>query len=103
MQLRYVRDKMNMNVGVALLPQRSHFVQNYLNTLVDTVRTVTNISPTLNMRYRFNQQTNLQVTMRGQTQQPSITQLLEIYDDTDPLNINCKLPDDAPSEDRYRR
>ena len=25
--------------------------------------------------------------MRGQTQQPSITQLLEIYDDTNPLNI----------------
>ena len=51
-QLRYVRDKMNMNVGVALLPERSHFVQNYLNTLVDTVRTVTNISPTLNMHAR---------------------------------------------------
>ena len=96
-QLRYVRDKMNMNVGVALLPERSHFVQNYLNTLVDTVRTVTNISPTLNMRYRFNQQTNLQVTMRGQTQQPSITQLLEIYDDTDPLNINVGNPGLKPS------
>ena len=96
-QLRYVRDKMNMNVGVALLPERSHFVQNYLNTLVDTVRTVTNISPTLNMRYRFNQQTNLQVTMRGQTQQPSITQLLEIYDDTDPFNINVGNPGLKPS------
>ena len=86
-QLRYVRDKMNMNVGLSILPQRSHFIQQYLGRPVDTVRTVTNMSPTLNMRYRFNQQTNLQVTFRGQTQQPSITQLLEIYDDTNPLNI----------------
>lgn len=87
-QLRYVREKYNVNLGVQAQPERSHFVQQYLGKPVDTVRTVTNVSPTLNLRYRFNQQTNLQVTFRGQTQQPSITQLLEIYDDTNPLNIS---------------
>ena len=87
-QLRLVREKYNLNVGVQAQPERSHFVQQYLGKPVDTVRTVTNVSPTLNLRYRFNQQTNLQVTFRGQTQQPSITQLLEIYDDTNPLNIS---------------
>lgn len=87
-QLRLVREKYNLNVGVQARPQRSHFIQQYLGHPVDTVRTVTNFSPTLNLRYRFNQQTNLQVNFRGQTQQPSITQLLEIYDDTNPLNIS---------------
>ena len=87
-QLRLVREKYNLNVGVQAQPERSHFVQQYLGTPVDTVRTVTNVSPTLNLRYRFNQQTNLQVNFRGQTQQPNITQLLEIYDDTNPLNIS---------------
>ena len=87
-QLRLVREKYNLNVGMNVQPQRSHFIQQYLGTPVDTVRTVTNLSPTLNLRYRFNQQTNLQVNLRGQTQQPSITQLLEIYDDTNPLNIS---------------
>ena len=96
-QLRYVRDKMNMNVGVSLMPQRSHFIQEYLGYPVDTVRTVTNISPTLNLRYRFNQQTNLQVQFRGQTQQPNITQLLEIYDDTNPLNITTGNPGLMPA------
>ncbi len=96
-QLRYVRDKINMNVGVSVLPQRSHFIQEYLGYPVDTVRTVTNISPTLNLRYRFNQQTNLQVQFRGQTQQPSITQLLEIYDDTNPLNITTGNPGLEPA------
>ena len=97
LQLRVVREKYNMNVGVSLQPQHSHFVQQYLGVPVDTIRTVTNISPTLNMRYRFNQQTNLQVTFRGSTSQPSITQLLDIYDDTNPLSINMGNPGLKPS------
>ena len=88
LQLRLVLEKINLNVGVSAQPERSHFIQQYLGQPVDTIRTVTNVSPTMNLRYRFNQQTNLQVQFRGQTQQPSITQLLEIYDDTNPLNIS---------------
>ena len=96
-QLRYVREKINMNVGINVQPQKSHYIQQYLGVPVDTVRTVTNLSPTLNMRYRFNQQTNLQVQLRGQTQQPSITQLLDIYDDTNPLSISMGNPGLKPS------
>jgi len=97
MQFRFVREKYNMNVGFNVQPQRTHFVQQYLGVPVDTVRKVTNVSPTLNMRYRFNQQTNLQVRFRGSTSQPSITQLLEIYDDTNPLSINIGNPGLKPS------
>ena len=96
-QLRFVREKYNMNVGVSIQPQRSHYIQQYLGLPVDTVRTVANMSPTLNWRYRPNQQTNLQVTLRGNTQQPSITQLLDIYDDTNPLNITMGNPGLKPS------
>ena len=72
-------------------------MQQYLGVPVDTVRNVTNISPTLNLRYRFNQWTNLQVQFRGQTRQPSITQLLDIYDDTNPLSISMGNPGLKPS------
>ena len=96
-QLRFVRDKLNMNLGVSAQPQHSHYIQQYLGVPIDTVRTVTNFSPTLNMRYRFNQQTNLQVTFRGNTSQPSITQLLDIYDDTNPLSISMGNPGLKPS------
>ena len=96
-QLRMVREKLNMNLGVSIQPQRSHYIQQYLGVPIDTVRTVTNLSPTLNLRYRFNQQTNLQVTLRGNTSQPSITQLLDIYDDTNPLNISMGNPGLKPS------
>ncbi len=97
LQLRLVHNKLNMNVGVSAQPQRSHYIQQYLGRPVDTVRTVTNYTPTLNMRYRFTQQSNLQVTLRGQTQQPSITQLLNIYDDTNPLSITMGNPGLKPS------
>ena len=96
-QLRFVREKYNMNIGVNIQPQKSHYIQQYLGYPVDTVRTVTNLSPTLNLRYRFNQQTNLQVQLRGQTQQPNITQLLDIYDDTNPLSISMGNPGLKPS------
>ena len=96
-QIRYVRDKMNMNIGVTVQPQKSHYIQQYLGIPIDTVRTVVNVSPTLNIRYRFNQQTNLQIQFRGQSQQPSITQLLDIYDDTNPLNISMGNPGLKPS------
>ena len=96
-QLRYIREKINLNAGVSVQPQRSHYIQQYLGRPVDTVRTVVNVSPTLNLRYRFNQQTNLQVQYRGQSQQPSITQLLDIYDDTNPLSITMGNPGLKPS------
>ena len=97
LQLRVVREKYNMNVGIQMQPQKSHYIQQYLGIPIDTTRTVNNISPTLNLRYRFNQQTNLQVQYRGNSQQPNITQLLDIYDDTNPLNISMGNPGLKPS------
>ena len=96
-QLRYIRDKVNLNAGVTIQPEKSHYIQQYLGIPIDTVRKVANISPTMNLRVRFNQQTNLQVEFRGQTQQPNITQLLNIYDDTNPLNITIGNPGLKPS------
>lgn len=96
-QLRLVTEKYNVNLGVNMQPQRSHFIQQYLGKPVDTVRNVMNISPTLNLRYRYDRQTNLQVQFRGTMQQPSITQQLDIYDDTNPLSITMGNPGLKPS------
>lgn len=96
-QLRLVTEKYNVNLGVNMQPQSSHFIQQYLGKPVDTVRNVMNISPTLNLRYRYDRQTNLQVQFRGTMQQPSITQQLDIYDDTNPLSITMGNPGLKPS------
>ena len=96
-QLRLNRQKYNLNVGVSVQPQRSHFVQQYLGIPIDTVRTVTNVSPTMDLSCRFNPQSNLRVSVRGSSSQPSITQLLDIYDDTNPLSITMGNPGLKPS------
>lgn len=95
--MRFVRQKYNLNFGVMIQPQRSKFIQDYQGKYVDTVRTVTNISPTLDFRYRFSKMSNLRVNYRGTTSQPSISQLLNIVDDSDPLNVSMGNPGLKPS------
>ena len=95
--MRFIRQKYNLNFGVMIQPQRSKFIQDYQGKYVDTVRTVTNVSPTLDFRYRFSKMSNLRVNYRGTTSQPSISQLLNIVDDSDPLNISKGNPGLKPS------
>ena len=95
--LRFIRNTYDFNVGVQVIPQSSEYTQRYLG--VDTVvnRTVTNWSPTANFRWRFNQQGQLRFEYRGSTSQPSIDQLLDINDDTNPMNKTRGNPDLKPS------
>ena len=95
--MRFVRQEYNLNFGVMIQPQRSKFIQDYQGKYVDTVRTVTNVSPTLDFRYRFSKMSNLRVNYRGTTSQPSISQLLNIVDDSDPLNVSMGNPGLKPS------
>ena len=95
--MRFVRQKYNLNFGVMIQPQRSKFIQDYQGKYVDTVRTVTNVSPTLDFRYRFSKMSNLRVNYRGTTAQPSISQLLDITDNSDPLNVSMGNPGLKPS------
>ena len=95
--MRFIRQKYNLNFGVMIQPQRSKFIQDYQGKYVDTVRTVTNVSPTLDFRYRFSKMSNLRVNYRGTTSQPSISQLLNIVDDSDPLNVSMGNPGLKPS------
>lgn len=90
--MRFIRSKYNLNFGVMIQPQRSNFIYDYMGNHKDTVRTVTNISPTLDFRYRFSKMSNLRVNYRGTTSQPSISQLLDITDNSDPLNISKGNP-----------
>ena len=88
LMLRRTRDNYNLNVGVDLLPQHSELNYKYMGTEYPKVtRNVFNFTPTANFRYKFDNTTNLQFTYRGRTSQPSMTNLLEITDDSDPLNI----------------
>ncbi len=94
---RWIQPKFQLNAGFMVQPQRSHYVQDFQGVFADTVRTVTNMSPTLDFRYRFSQMSNLRIQYRGTTSQPSMSDLLDIVDDSRPLNITMGNPGLKPS------
>ena len=95
--LRVIREKYRLNVGVMVQPQKTRFIQRYQGINTDTVRNVVNVTPTLDFRYRFSKLSNLRINYRGTTSQPSMTDLLDIRDDSDPLNITMGNPGLKPS------
>lgn len=97
LMFRMVRPKYQLNAGLMLQPLKSHYIQDYQGISVDTTRNVTNFSPTFDFRYRFNKVSNLRINYRATTTQPSMSDLLDIYDDSDPLNITTGNPGLKPS------
>lgn len=95
--LRVVRKDYNFNVGVQIVPQKSHFVQDYQGVHSDTTRTVTNVTPTADFRWKISKVSQLRFTYRGSTSQPSMSDLLDITDDSNPLNIQKGNPGLKPS------
>lgn len=84
---RMIRESFQLNVGMLFQPQHTRFRQDYMGVSADTTRNVFNMTPTLDFRYNFNKQKQLRLNYRGSTSQPSMTDLLDIVDDSDPLNI----------------
>ena len=97
LMLRVVRKSFNLNVGVRLVPQRSHFLQNYQGVHTDTTRTVTNFTPTLDFRWKRSEVSQLRIQYDANTTQPQMTDLLDITDNSDPLNIKKGNPGLKPS------
>lgn len=95
--LRVIRAKYNFNVGMLVQPQTTRFVQRYQGLNTDTVRNVVNVTPTLDFRYRFSKLSTLRINYRGTTSQPSMSDLLDIVDDSDPLNVTMGNPGLKPS------
>ena len=94
------------NFGMNVSPsytQSTKFIKNgatngsdsILNTIAG--RRVVNLSPQINYTHRFSRQTDLRFTYRGNTRQPSVTQLDPTPDNTNPLNIRSGNPDLLPS------
>ena len=97
LMLRVVRKNFNLNVGVRLVPQKSHFIQDYQGHHSDTTRTVTNFTPTLDFRWKRSEVSQMRVQYNANTTQPQMSDLLDIVDDSDPLNIKKGNPGLKPS------
>ena len=95
--LRVVRDAYNLNLGVQFVPQTSKL--DYKHMGVDTIakRSVSNWAPTADFRWKISNVSQLRLTYRANTSQPSMTDLLDITDDSSPLNIRKGNPGLKPS------
>ena len=87
--VRYNTKEVRFNAGVDLKPQ--HTKMEYTRPgQIDTIvtREVFNWAPNVRLRYRFNNTTNLDINYRSSSSQPSMTNLLEVIDDSNPLSIS---------------
>ena len=94
LQFRYNGEKSNFNIGVNFMPQYTGMDNfQYMGKVIgDTSRVVYNWSPSLNYRYRWNRQQSVQLTLRTNTSQPSMEDMMDIRDDSNPLNIRSGNP-----------
>ena len=99
LQFRYNFVNSNINLGVNFMPQYTGMDNfQYMGTVIgDTSRVVYNWSPSINYRYRFDRQKSLQFTLRTNTSQPSMEDMMDITDDSNPLNIRKGNPGLVPT------
>ena len=99
LQFRYNFTNSNINIGVNWMPQYTGMDNfQYMGTVIgDTSRVVYNWSPSINYRYRFDRQKSIQFTLRTNTSQPSMEDMMDITDDSNPLNIRKGNPGLLPT------
>ena len=94
---RYTYGEMRLNAGVSFQPQTTDmdYKKNRLDTTV--TRHVFNWAPRVDFRYKFSKTSQLRLRYNGYASQPSMTNLLDITDDSDPLNVSNGNPGLKPS------
>lgn len=92
-QVRWNSNFITSSIGVQMVPQRQHLKQHYMGVDIDTIRNSFRIAPSLQFRYRFNRQNQLNFSYRMNMQQPSINDLISIEDISNPLNKRLGNPD----------
>jgi len=98
LSFRRVRENYNFSIGLDFLPQRTTLNYKYMGQeYPEITRNVFNVAPRVNLRWNFDKQTNLHVRYNGRTRQPSMTNLLDITDDSNPLVITKGNPGLKPS------
>ena len=95
--MRFVNEDFNFRVGVRLQPQSTKL--DYQKNLLDTTvtRNIFSISPVVRLRWSMDKFTRLELRYRGSSSQPSMTDLLDVTDNSDQLHITKGNPGLKPS------
>ncbi len=109
LQLRVNRTLYQLTIGANVQPQINTVDYTKGTKHYEVKQNVVNASPTLNFRYKFSRQEQLDIRYNGSTGQPNITDLIpDTLSNADPLNIQLGNPYLKPSftqqfQANYRR
>jgi hypothetical protein len=92
LDLQYQKDKIHAQLGFSVMPNHTHNETN--KEVYDT--TVVNIAPSAMFWYDMGETTNMRLFYRGQSQQPSTTQLMRVPDNSNPNQISSGNPGLVP-------
>lgn len=104
LNFKAVREKYNYTIGFALQPSNSESWTIVPDMEKEKVSNkVLNFAPVGQFNYMWDRRHNLRINYEGRTDQPSVTQLSNVRDESNPNNITFGNPDLKPSfEHRFR-
>lgn len=89
---RYSRESWNANVSLSWQHTALRGEQTF-PMVTDIGQTWQNILPGANVQYRFTRTTNMRFTYNSSTRTPSVRQLQDVIDNSDPLRLSTGNPD----------
>lgn len=92
----YQSNKLRAQIGATLRPQTTHNVTDRAAYKIDTTFTVINWSPNAMLMWDANDYLNLRFNYRGNSSQPSISQLMPVPDNTNAMSQSLGNPSLAP-------
>ena len=96
--LRYQLGDFRLNAGVSFQPQTTHMQYTRPEVLDTTVtRNVFNWAPRVDLRWKISNTSQWRLRYNGRMSQPSMTNLLDVEDTSDPLNRSLGNPGLKPS------
>jgi len=94
---RYVDKKFNLMVGMKGEPSQTYSYRLYQNGTENYVpNEVLNFAPTARLQYNFGRKKFARIDYRGQTEQPSISQLQPVKNNSNPMNVTVGNPELKP-------
>ena len=94
---RYVDKSYNIMLGVKGEPSQTYSYRTYENGFISPVSNeVINFSPTARIQYNFGKKKFARIDYRGQTEQPSISQLQPVKNNSNPMSVTIGNPDLKP-------
>lgn len=96
-ELRYMGDKYSYSIGGAAVPQSSVTeVLAGLNKREPLSQVIWNFSPTVDFMVKYSKQRKLHLSYRGYSKAPSVLDMSEIIDISDPMNMRFGNPSLKP-------